>query len=642
MRSVIVGTAGHIDHGKTALVRALTGIDADRLEEEKRRGITIDLGFAHLTLPSPKGEIRLGFVDVPGHERFVRNMLAGVGGIDIVLLVVAADEGIKPQTREHFDICRMLHIPRGITVLTKCDLVDAETLAVVQMEVAEYLRGSFLDPAHAPMVAVSAQTGEGLEELKQQFISVASSIAPRTSTEVMRLPVDRVFTIKGFGTVVTGTMISGAVHKEDEIELLPIRKRLRVRGIEVHDQSAEVATAGQRTALNLASVAPEELTRGMVVTTPGVLRPTRRFDVSLTLLSEFSGGPAATKARPLRERSRVHLHSYTAETVAQIDLFGEKELAPGQTLRAQLHSAEPLSLVPGDRFIIRQFSPVVTIGGGVVLDASPLRRQSRAEHMTALDELAKAANDSDILAARVARRKERGLQLEEAEYETGWLPERLRAVAAPMLSGGTLRQFGATLLATTHFDVARKVMLAQLTAFHDANRLVAGIGKQELLEKTSLPPEVFVGVLESLVREKKVETQGELVRLCGRGVEMRSDESEGKQKIEEAFASAGLRVPSLGEVLASLKLDRSRSQQLVTLLLRQGTLVKLADDLVFHHTALETLRVQVRGMKTTTPSINVAKFKDLVGVSRKYAIPLLEYLDRERVTRRNGDERIIL
>lgn len=642
MRSVIVGTAGHIDHGKTALVRALTGIDTDRLEEEKRRGITIDLGFAHLELPLPSGAARLGFVDVPGHERFVRNMLAGVGGIDFVLLVVAADEGIKPQTREHFDICRMLRIPRGITVLTKCDLVDDETLAVVKMEVAEFVSGSFLDTARAPLVAVSARTGAGLDELRQQLARVAAEAAPRATTDLMRLPIDRVFTIKGFGTVVTGTMISGRVSREQEIELLPARQLIRVRGIEVHDEQSEAASAGQRTALNLASVAPEELARGMLLATPGVVRPTQRFDVSLTLLATFSGGAAATAARPLRERSRVHLHSYTAETIAQIDLFGEKELAPGATMRAQLHTAEPLAVLPGDRFIIRQFSPVVTIGGGVVLDAAPLRRQSRQEHVAFLDQLERAATDADVLALRVARRAQSVLSLEDAVHETGWLPERIKSIAASLVAGGKLHRFGETVISVSSFHEARNSVLASLTAFHDANRLVAGMGKQELQEKILLPPEVFAGVIDALVRENKMEAQGEIVRLGGRGLEMRSDESEGKRRIEQAFASAGLRVPSLSEVLATLKLDRTRAQQLVTLLLREGTLVKLADDLVFHRAALEALRLQVRGLKASSPSINVARFKEFTGVSRKYAIPLLEYLDRERITRRAGDERVII
>src|SRR5882724_1315796 len=323
MKSIIVGTAGHIDHGKTALVKARTGIDADRLEEEKRRGITIDIGFAHLDLSLPDGEtLRLGFVDVPGHERFVRNMLAGVGGIDLVLLVIAAEESIKPQTREHFDICRLLSVRRGITVLTKSDLVDRETLEVVRLEVEEFLRNSFLDSARSPIVPVSALTGAGLDELRQALIKLAAEFPSKGSTALARLPIDRVFTMKGFGAVVTGTLVSGTIRKEDEMEVFPQGQRVRVRGVQVHGQPAERALAGQRTALNLAGTTVRELSRGMVLAPPSTFTSTSRLDVTLTLLSS---------ARPLKDRARVHLHAHTVETIATVSLFGKKQLSPGET-----------------------------------------------------------------------------------------------------------------------------------------------------------------------------------------------------------------------------------------------------------------------------------------------------------------------
>src|SRR5256885_7730370 len=360
MKSVIVGTAGHIDHGKTALVEALTGIDADRLEEEKRRGITIDLGFAHLELIGPNGEkLRLGFVDVPGHERFVRNMLAGVGGMDIVLFIIAADEGVMPQTREHFDICRLLGIERGITVITKSDLVDFPALDSLKQELAAFLKGSFLDPAVAPMIAVSAKKGIGLDELKTTLAEVAAAAPTRSSEAFFRLPIDRVFAMKGFGTVVTGTLIAGRVRKEEEVEVFPSGKRLRVRGIQVHDQAVEEARAGQRTALNLAAVNKDELARGMMLATPGTFRSTEGVDVSLQMLES---------AKRLKQRARVHFHSYTNDTIAEVTLHGYHELFPGKTGFAQLRLSEPALLLPGDRFIIRQFSPVVTIGGGSVID----------------------------------------------------------------------------------------------------------------------------------------------------------------------------------------------------------------------------------------------------------------------------------
>src|SRR5580700_9227234 len=419
MKSVIVGTAGHIDHGKTALVKALTGIDADRLEEEKRRGITIDIGFAHFELPAPDGSrIRIGFVDVPGHERFVRNMLAGVGGIDLVLLVIAADESIKPQTREHFDILQLLGVRRGITVLTKSDTVDAETLEVVRLEVQEFLRGTFLDEPKADnskadnrksldpagfdaaqswvksksIVAVSSRTGAGLEELKRALVAAAGEVTARDSGALVRLPIDRVFTMKGFGTVVTGTLVAGTIRPEDELEVFPTGRQVRVRGVQVHGQATDAALAGQRTALNLAGASTEDLARGMTLAPPETLRTTRVVDVKMRLL------PSAPRA--LRDGARLHFHSYTMETVGEVRLYesrevdptaldsevktpnavrmghpgaaGRAQLFPGAEGFAQVRLAEAALLLPGDRFILRQISPVVTIGGGAVVDAAPM------------------------------------------------------------------------------------------------------------------------------------------------------------------------------------------------------------------------------------------------------------------------------
>lgn len=634
MKSVIVGTAGHIDHGKTALVKALTGIDADRLEEEKRRGITIDIGFAHLELPGPTGEkLRLGFVDVPGHERFVRNMLAGVGGIDLVLLVIAADEAIKPQTREHFDICRLLAVRRGITVLTKSDLVDRDTLEVVRLEVEDFLRGSFLDPAHSPIVPVSSLTGAGLEELKQAIVKVASEVPAKDSTALARLPIDRVFTMKGFGTVVTGTLISGTIRKEEELEVFPSGKRVRVRGVQVHGSAAEQAVAGQRTALNLAGVATEDLARGMMLARSTTFHSTTRVDVSLSLL---------TSAKPLKDRSRVHFHSYTLETVAEVVLYGKQLVKAGEIAFAQLRLADPALLLPQDRFILRQFSPVVTIGGGVVLDAAPLRRRVSVENTIAFLKTAIEGSPEDMLSTRVARQGKKGLVPAAAIAETGWPPKVMESAIARLVHEGTLATAGTTLLSAQIFDSLRQQALSVVADFHKANPLVAGISKEALREKLDLCPEVLGAVLDALARDSELEVVGELVRLPGRSVVMKNEEAESKKIIEDAFASAGLKVPFLRDVLAGLKVDRTRAQKIVTLLLRDKILIKLSDELVFHRNALQELRRQMAAYKAKSPKIDVGKFKDMTGVSRKYAIPLLEYLDRERVTRRVGDERLIL
>ena len=638
MKSVIIGTAGHIDHGKTALVKALTGIDADRLEEEKRRGITIDIGFAHLNLKSPGGEdLRLGFVDVPGHERFVRNMLAGIGGIDLVLLVVAADEGIKPQTVEHFDICRLLSIRRGITVITKADTVDAETLDVVRMELDDFLRGSFLE--YAPMIAVSALKGTGLDDLKRELAKASAEVSAKDSAALFRLPIDRVFTMKGFGTVVTGTLIAGTVKKEEELEVFPSGRRIRVRGVQVHGKAADQAIAGQRTALNLAGVNVEDLARGMTLAPPGLPHTTRRLDVSLSVLPS---------ARVLKDRARVHLHAYTSETIAEVVLFSTKELKPGESGFAQLRLAEPVLLLPGDRFILRQFSPVVTIGGGVVIDANPLARQTKqaSQSIESLKLLAEGSHEQ-ILAARISRRGADGLRLTDALAETGWPPSLVASTAtalvspkaAPELRALRLNEFLISQAVATQVSEA---LLAALKKFHDANPLVAGISKEQLREKLRLRPEIFTGLLDLLTKEKKLEVAGEQVRLPGRGVVMKDEEAEAKKKIEDAFAGAGLEVPYLKDVLAKLPIDKARAQKIVTLLLRDRVLIKVSDDLVFHRSTLDELRKRLLAFKTKSANIDVAGFKDLTGVTRKYAIPLLEYFDRERVTRRVGDKREIL
>ncbi len=634
MKSVIVGTAGHIDHGKTALVKALTGIDADRLEEEKRRGITIDIGFAHFELPAPDGsKIRLGFVDVPGHERFVRNMLAGIGGIDLVLLVIAADEGIKPQTREHFDICRLLAIRRGITVLTKSDAVDAETLEVVRLEVEDYVRGSFLDTtldsAKSPVVAVSSLTGAGLDELKSALARGASEVAAKNSAALARLPIDRVFTMKGFGTVVTGTLVAGTIRKEEELEVFPAGRRVRVRGVQVHGLPAEAAVAGQRTALNLAGLSTEDLARGMTLATADTFRPTSRIDALLSLLPS---------AKPFKDGARVHFHAYTTETIAETRLYGMKQLKPGEEAYVQLRIAKPMLLLPGDRFIVRQFSPVVTIGGGVVLDASPVTRKQRVEDATAFLKIMRDGSPEQVLAARVARRGAIGLRLDEIPGEMNIRQEEATRLAAK----AEVVWCNSVLVAPAAFAEVKAEVVQALRNFHDANPLVAGMSKEELRDRVNLGPEVFYSVLGKLAEEKKLDVAGEQIHLPGRGVVMKDEEAESKKIIEMAFASAGLKVPSLKEVLAGLKVDKIRAQKIVTLLLRDKVLIKISEELVFHQSVLMDLRQKVAALKTSVPKIDVARFKDMTGVSRKYAIPLLEYLDRERVTRRVGDERVIL
>jgi selenocysteine-specific elongation factor len=623
MKNIIVGTAGHIDHGKTALIKALTGIDADRLEEEKRRGITIDIGFAHLQLTP---DLRLGFVDVPGHERFVKNMLAGVGGIDLVLFVIAADESIKPQTREHFDICRLLGIPKGIVALTKLDLVDAEIADLVRLEVEEFVAGSFLDGA--PVVAVSSVTGAGIAELRGQLERVAAAVPEKDASHHFRLPVDRVFTMKGFGTIVTGTLVSGSVAREQEVEVLPGGRRARVRGVQVYNEPAERARAGERTALNLADVDPGDLRRGVVLALPGLFYATESLDAALELLPS---------AKPLKHRAPVHFHAGTAEVEAEVCLFGGAQtLKPGERTYARLVLREPVLLLPGDRFIIRMFSPVVTIGGGVVLDPAGVRYRRTDDAAARLRVLEKGA-----AAERLA------LFVRESPYGVGFaeLLSRTGMTVREMEQAGSAGPF--TVLETPQpwfvdrawFQATATKLTAAVRDFHRANPLLPGIAKQDLRAR-ELPdsPPFLIDALLAAARGIMVE--GETVRLGSHKLVLKQDEQQARAAIEAAFEQAGLAVPAVAEVLAKSGVEVARARSLLQMLLRERSLVRVNDDLVFHRSAVDRLRTLLAAHRGER--FSVALFKDWTGISRKYAIPLLEYLDRERLTRREGDQRLVL
>jgi selenocysteine-specific elongation factor len=629
-KSVIVGTAGHIDHGKSALVEALTGTHPDRLAEEKRRGITIDLGFAFLE----ENGVKFGLVDVPGHERFVSNMLAGAAGIDLVLLVIAADESIKPQTREHFDICRLLGVTRGVVALTKSDLPDADTLGLVRLEVEEYLRGSFLE--RAPIVPVSAKTGAGLAELKKALHTVAAEIPGKNAARYFRLPIDRAFAMKGFGTVVTGTLISGSVGTEDEVELFPGGKRLRVRGVQSGGKSIERGVAGQRTAVNLAGIDHDAVKRGMTLATPGRFRTTRRVDVRLTLLPS---------SRKLKHRARVHFHAGTAETIAEVLLYGQSVLAPGQSALGHLRLQDDALTLAGDRFIVRQFSPVFTIGGGVILDSLARRPTLRDTGRTAFLEIVESGKREEILAA-MTERALLGLAFEEIVARTGWFEQEIRETAQKLAATGRIKIVSPEpliLLARKAFDHVRGKIGERVERFHRENPLSQGIAREDLRANLGrrVRAETFRAALEELASEKKLDVQGELVKRAGSQIELQPEEA--KAEIEKAFGDAGLAVPSVKEVLAKLSVESKRSEKLLQILLREKSLVRVSPELIFHRDALVRLKEKLAAHKKAKGErISVPVFKELAGISRKYAIPLLEYLDRERVTRRAGDERVIL
>jgi selenocysteine-specific elongation factor len=633
-RHIVVGTAGHIDHGKSALVEALTGTHPDRLAEEKRRGITIDLGFAFLDLPG----VKIGFVDVPGHEKFVRNMLAGVGGIDLVLLVIAADEAIKPQTREHFDICRLLGIERGIVVLAKSDLVAPDQLALTKLEVEEFVRGSFLE--RAPILAVSAKTGVGLDELKRTLTQEAEKSQARAEDAHPRLAIDRAFALKGFGTVVTGTLASGTIRTEDELELYPTGTRVRVRGLHSSGEAIATASAGQRTAVNLTGIALEEIQRGMELAPARAFDATARIDARITLLA----GP---DAKPLKNRTRVHLHIGAAERIAEVILLGQPPaMQPGESRFAQLRLVAPVLALPRDRFILRRLSPVTTIGGGIVLDAKPARHKRDGASAIPLLETIERGDKTEILNA-LLHSSSREFSMRDLVARTGWTIADVTRASISLTASNKAR-----LLTENPWTIASAACLAELGAslvagtdtFHKSHPLSKGIPRQDLRAKSGKPSAaLFDFVLNDLKAAGALAVTGDEVHRANRAVELSREEAEAKAVLEKEFADAKLAPPTLEAARAKLKVPAAKSEKLAQMLLREKILVRIAPDLVVHESALKHLKSLVAAYKTKHGDrLSVAAFKELTGATRKYAVPLLEHLDRERVTRRVGDERVIL
>ena len=628
--NVIVGTSGHIDHGKTSLVRALTGTDTDRWAEEKRRGITIDLGFAGLEI---KPGLRLGFVDVPGHERFVKNMLAGVGGIDLVLLVIASDESVMPQTREHFDICRLLGIRHGLVALTKCDLVDEEILELVKLEVEEYLEGSFLESA--PMIPVSSTSGEGLDELRQELAAAAARTKPRSSNGPLRLPVDRVFTMKGFGTVVTGTLTSGRLKVDDAVEILPGDGQARVRNLEVHSESVPIALAGQRTAVNLGGIPKLAVERGMCIVEPRRFATTRQFDAKVELLPS---------AKPLKHGAPVHVHLGTSETVGRTYILGatgrQAALTPGSEAFVQLRLAKPLVAALGDPFILRQFSPLTTIGGGTVLHPQAPRHK-RKENWRPLLEALVTGEATRILELFCESRpygiSGAHLSTISGRPEDEWLDA---ARSAPALQ--IIRDRPLWVCSQAKAREAADHVVTALDRFHVANPLLAG-ASVEAIRRSEFgdAPDFFADcLLRELEAAGRLVLDGDLVRNSEHRIRFRADERKARDQLVAAFKEAGLQVPFLKEFLPTLPIDAARAQRVLAALLHEGVLVRVNHQLVFHRTAMTTLTRQLATLRGKR--IKVGEFKALASVSRKYAIPLLEHFDRQKVTLRDGDRRMVL
>jgi selenocysteine-specific elongation factor len=621
--SFVVGTAGHIDHGKSALVKALTHIDPDRLEEEKRRGMTIDLGFAYMTLPSGR---RVGFIDVPGHQRFLKNMLAGVHGMDAVLLVIAADEGPRPQTREHLAIIDLLGIEHGLVVLTKADLVDEAWLALVREEVASLLAGTSLQ--RAPIVAASSVTGQGLTELQAALDGELANTLVRPDFGRPRLPVDRSFAMSGFGTVVTGTLVGGALRQGTEVSVLPAGRRVRIRGLQQHNQPVEEARPGSRTAVNLSGLDHSEVHRGDVLALPGTLPPSRRLDARLHVL--------AGTAQPLRHRQRLLMYHETAEVMVEISLLEHDELAPGESGWAQLFANEPVVALDGDRFILRVPSPAATVAGGVIVDHAP-RRHRRRDPALISNLVAREGADPATAAVLELGKHPWGLRDSELARFLGVPSAQLVEVLAPLAEGGAVRRMPSGWLGRDQWDGLQSRVTSSLEAYHRAQPLRRGMPKEELRSRTSIPAEVFAEVLGLLADEGRIVERGGEVAVAAHKLLLSTEQETGLSALIAELESQPFSPPPLAELMRKHALTPALLQYLVA----DGRIVRVNDDTVFARSAYDEAVRVLRGHLTEHRTLTVAAARDLLGSSRRYVLPLLEWLDAQKITRRVGDDRIL-
>ena len=645
-RSIVVGTAGHIDHGKSALVQALTGTDPDRLAEEKARGITIDLGFAHQTID----DVNFAFVDVPGHERFVKNMLAGVGGIDLVVLVVAADESVMPQTREHFDICRLLRVPAGFVALTKSDLADPDTLEIARLEVRELVAGSFLEGA--PIVPVSARTGDGLDAFRDTLAKMSRAARGRAVNGATRLPIDRVFSMKGFGTVVTGTLVSGRIAVDDELVVAPGERRVKVRGVQVHGKRRPEAVAGQRSAVNLGGVEVDEIDRGQALVTPGSFVETRMADAIVEVLPT---------SKPLKHGARVRFHQGTAEIIGRVAVIGPAgadravpAIAAGEGAFVRLRLEAPAVVVRGDRYILRAYSPPLTIAGGLILDPQPPRSAIRSA--AALERARRLAFDPSTDDLDAAERQAAAVMIDDAGLagfsvsalvsRVGAAPGRVQSLIDAIVKAAHAVAAGDVLVSAAKFGALKDGIVKALTEHHRVQPLSEGIPREELRDQLAKRGHhaVFDAALAALATAGTISVR-DRVALSTHRLSLSPEEERARAAIERAYREAGLKPPDAASIAAAAGVNAAVADRMLKLLQRQKVLVRV-DTLLFHDESLKQLKAEVVALKASgagaAARIDVATFKERFGVTRKFAIPLLEYLDRERVTRRMGETRVVL
>jgi selenocysteine-specific elongation factor len=632
MKQIVLGTAGHIDHGKTTLVKALTGTDTDRLKEEKARGITIELGFAHLDLPSGQ---RLSIVDVPGHEKFVKHMVAGATGIDLVALVIAADEGVMPQTREHLDICSLLGVSHGLVVLTKIDMVDEEWLGLVSEDVHEYLQGTFL--AEAPIMPVSAVTGRGVPELINVLDEMATALEERPAHGPWRLPVDRVFTMKGFGTVITGTGVGGFVEVGQEVAIYPEGLTAKVRGLQVHNAEVRQARGGQRTAVNLQGVEKATIERGDVVATAGSLKPSLWLDVEAVALKDMT--------RPLKHRAPIRFHAGSGEIMGRVMLLDRDDLKPGETAYCQVRLERSVALMAGDHYVLRSYSPVATVAGGVVLHPHPGRHKRRRQEI--MDDLRTlrvgSAREKVAVHARLSGLG--GIAMEDLVRLTALPKKELEGLLSDMLNKHELVRFdkeGGRLIAAPVQAALMDDAVALLTGFHAQNPLKPGMGREEFKQRLDpdIAPKLFAHLLRKLTDENKVAVEKDIIRLAGHQVRLQEEDQALRERIERAYEQGGPTPPLLKELL-DVEKDKNQAKKLVTVLVNEGVLVKIKEDLYYHRQALDSLKAKLVEYFASHERIGAAQFKEITGLSRKYLIPLLEHFDATQLTIRVGDERVL-
>ncbi len=638
MREIILGTAGHVDHGKTSLIRALTGIETDRLKEEKKRGITIELGFAHLDLSCGH---RLGIVDVPGHEKFIRNMVAGAAGMDMVAFIIAADEGIMPQTIEHFDICKLLGVKDGLIILTKKDMVEPEWLEMVEEEVREFFKDSFLE--EAPILAVSSTTGEGIEAVKQTLDDKVKSIDFQEEYGPFRLAVDRVFSMKGFGTVITGTSLSGRISVGRELMFYPGELNAKIRGIQVHGRDVEVIEAGHRTAVNLQGIEKEEIRRGDMAATPGSMTSSIRLDCRFHYL--------ASADKKLKNRTQVRVHVGTREILGRVILMETDTVTPGSDANIQLLLQEPVAAWPGDHYVIRSYSPINTIGGGIIYNNAPGKRKRTVErdraHNTKIFALYRSGTPEEKLLLFLEESGFTGIVADELATRLGIFGKKLKKLLQQPISTGKIvvvESDSQRFVAATVLEKLTSKIQKLLSVYHKENPLKSGLAKEEL--RSQLKPKVdqklFNYALNYLSKKGKIIQEEAEVKLAGHEVTLQVDEQAMRERISNLYLDAGLKPPNLKDVLVKFnQFPEAQIRQVIDLLLQDGEIKKINEALYFHAIVLDRLQDQLIDFIKKEGEIDAPRFKNMTGLTRKFSIPLLEYFDRIKLTIRIEDRRVL-